>query len=155
MTNLAHKLATLLFFCLSLPCSAQVPSLDWARQLKGNGNDVAYSVTTDSDGNLYSVGIFQDSIDLDPGVGVATFISIGGFNTFIQKLDQNGDFVWGKQFNGVIPEIGTFIVTDELGNVYVAGVFLDTLDLDPYQSITEKCFVLTNHSYSFSSREHG
>ena len=42
-----------------------------------------------SAGNVFTAGIFNNTADFDPGVGVANLTSAGGTNSFISKLSQN------------------------------------------------------------------
>ena len=62
-------------------------------------------------------------MDLDPGVGEFKVYSKGSSDIFVQKLDSNGNFVWGKSFGGTNVDIANSIVQDYDGNVYVVGAF--------------------------------
>ena len=57
--------------------------------------------------------------------------SNGGSDIFIQKLDSNGNFVWGKSIGGQFNDLGTSIIVDTIGNIYVSGAFRDIVDFDP------------------------
>jgi hypothetical protein len=43
----------------------------WAKQLGSTGADVAYGVSVDSSGNVYTTGFFSGTVDFDPGAGTA------------------------------------------------------------------------------------
>src|SRR5690606_24475168 len=43
----------------------------------------------------------------------------GSFNSFISKLDDNGQFVWAKGFGGGVADMAV----DETGNCYLTGAF--------------------------------
>jgi hypothetical protein len=63
--------------------------------------DQGYSIAIDAEGNVYTTGYFIDTVDFDPGTGSMTNLSaVGGKDSFIQKLDANGNFVWAKSFGG-------------------------------------------------------
>lgn len=97
----------------------------WARSFGGmavNSMDVAYSVTTDLQNNVYVTGAHQGDIDFDPGPGV-TLLSTSSSEVYLLKLDQKGDFVWAKNFAGTQSSIGYSINADSRGNIYTSGLF--------------------------------
>lgn len=84
--------------------------------------------------NILVTGHFNKDMDFDPGPGVFT-INIGLISspqTFILKLNQNGDFIFAKKLgspsSGVVPS--SFAI-DKSKNIYTTGVFSDIADLDP------------------------
>ncbi|MBK6329609.1 MAG: hypothetical protein IPF62_03465 [Bacteroidetes bacterium] len=94
----------------------------WA---KGIGSSVGYdegsSITTDAAGSIYITGRFEYSVDFDPGPGVLTMTASGLADTYILKLDSNGNLVWVNQLGGPISNIGVYITVDNLGQAYIAG----------------------------------
>jgi len=103
----------------------------WAKQIGGTGYDYDYSITIDANGNIYSTGFFQNTVDFDPGASVFNLTSNGAYDIFIQKLDLNGNFLWAKQMGGTDSDNGHSITTDANGNVYTTGSFQNTADFDP------------------------
>jgi hypothetical protein len=88
----------------------------------------------DSDDNIYFTNRFQGSIDLDPGPGtdIHTTPDTGYSNSYIVKLDNDGQYVWGHSFEHVSPAqyvtiLGIAIKNDEL---FLTGNFQDTIDVD-------------------------
>jgi FG-GAP-like repeat/FG-GAP repeat len=78
------------------------------------------------------------TVDFDPGSGVRNLTKlvnqITPFNatdTFISKLDANGNFVWAKQFAGDSSNISTAISVDRQGNAFTVGNFYFGADFDP------------------------
>ncbi|MDB4517000.1 hypothetical protein N9089_05310, partial [Crocinitomicaceae bacterium] len=120
-----------LFICLAFSSYSQ-NSLDWAIS---NSDFLNNNFTTDLDvhaGAVYSVGTLHGTIDLDPGAGVFNVTSNGGTDFYIQKLDATtGAFIWGKSFGGSSSDSGKAIEVDASGNVYVTGIFNNTVDFDP------------------------
>jgi hypothetical protein len=92
----------------------------WAKRITGlQGNNIGYSITTDTSGNVYSSGSFFDTIDFDPGIGLF-YLTADDSNGYILKLNSSGNFVWVRQA-GCGEFGGLTIKTDNLGNVYYAG----------------------------------
>lgn len=121
----------LLFTLFSLLClSAYAQTLDWVRGAGTTGNDVGFSVLTDNEGYVYTIGIFWDSLDFSP-VHDTTLISNGDGDFFIQKLDADGNFVWVKQIGGPGHDWASETVMDEEGNLYITGEYSFTVDFDP------------------------
>jgi hypothetical protein len=103
----------------------------WAKSMGGTDYDVGNSVVSDASGNVYTTGYFRGSADFNPGVGVTNLISGGFDDVFVQKLDNNGDFVWANAITGTGINNGISIAVDDLNNLYTAGYFRNTADFDP------------------------
>ena len=108
----------------------------WAKQIAttpqtGGNNPEVNGIITDTFGNVYTTGMLHNgNYDLDPGTGTQ-IVTSNGYIGYIQKLDKNGNFVFGKTFSGNGPTIGTGITIDQAGNIYISGYFLGTTDFDP------------------------
>ena len=78
---------------------AQVPTFEWGKHI-GGANDIrVWDNAFDSNGNVYVVGDFVGTIDFDPdGTGVQNRTSAGQLDSFVLKLDSQGNFVWVKTF---------------------------------------------------------
>lgn len=125
------KILSALLVSASLGASLTAQSLDWTTQAGGLGYQETTDIAVDADGNVISVGHFQASIDLDPGPGTAIFSSAGFTDLFIQKLDANGNYVWGGKIGGGSSSEAAYgVATDGDGNVYVTGTFDETTDFD-------------------------
>jgi hypothetical protein len=126
--------AGLILICL-VGNSAQAAAGDidflWAKQIGGSGSDEGFGITIDSDGNVYTTGYFEGTVDFDPGVGITNLTSAGGRDIFISKLDSNGNFVWAKRIGGASDDYGNRIFLDSSGNVYTTGLFGGIVDFDP------------------------
>jgi len=92
-------------------------------------------IVADKHNNIYTIGMFSDEFDIDPGPGVQLIENGGHYNFFIQKLDESGNFVWGKGIQSIpIANHGfsdySIFVNDNL-NVFTSGGFKDSIDLNP------------------------
>lgn len=109
----------------------------WAKHIYGHAPNLSVrnALKFDSSGNLYHTGLFLGDFDLNPNSTEEFILTANnGRHIFIQKLDSEGDFIWGKQveleeslYNNNIT--ATIDVTSE-NDVVIAGCFQDTIDLD-------------------------
>ncbi len=98
-------------------------SLAWAKGFAGPRYDYAHGIAVSSDGNIYVTGSFSsDSISF--GTNVFVNHHIGNFYTYdsyLIKLDANGNLLWAKQTGGTDSESGNIVLADQSGNVYNIG----------------------------------
>lgn len=110
--------------------------LTWARSIGGPAYDYAEDLTLDVRGNPFVTGFFENStVDLDPGPGTASFTSNGDNDTYIVKLDMNGNYKWAKVIGGTGMDVSKAISVDNHGSVYTAGYVEKTVDFDPNAGI--------------------
>lgn len=132
--NFMKLTQTFLFLILFTPFSyAQEPTFDWVGSFAGESIDVAYSITTDADGNSYTTGYFQGTVDFDPGPGVFELEANGiADDVFITKLNNLGELVWAKSVGSHnSSDRANDIELDSEGNIIVVGSFYGTADFDP------------------------
>ncbi len=103
----------------------------WAKQMGGTDFGQGYALALDGEGNVYTTGYFQGTVDFDPGPGTFNLISAGNLDIFVSKLDANGNFVWAKRMGGTGFDVGFDLALDGEGNVFTTGSFRDTVDFDP------------------------
>jgi hypothetical protein len=103
----------------------------WAKSFGGMTSDGGNSIAIDNKGNIFTTGSFRESVDFDPGIGMANLSAIGESDIFIQKLDENGNFLWAKSFGGNLSDVGSSIFIDTVGDVFTTGSLRGTVDFDP------------------------
>ena len=108
-------------------------ALIWARALKGDGDDISTSVTVDAQGNVYTVGGFDDACDFDPGDEVFEMepATVNFFDVFISVLNADGDFVWAGQIGSTGYDLPHDVRMDAEDNLYICGYINLTVDMDP------------------------
>ncbi len=121
------------FFILKLDATG---NFVWAKTLGGLNPDVAYAVSVDASGNVFTTGGFNGTVDFDPGASVFALSSAGSEDVFVLKLDALGNFVWAKTFGGINFDSANSISVDGSGNIYTIGTFAGTADFDPNAAIT-------------------
>lgn len=105
----------------------------WARQFGGIGAELAYpnnSIACDANGNVYFSGTFQNTVDFDPGAGVANLISGSADHGFICKLSPAGYYVWAKSLDGGTNSPSAIEITTN-SELVLSGYFFGTVDFDP------------------------
>ena len=105
-------------------------SLIWAQQA-GSGAAAVHSLALDVDGNIYAQGLFQNQSDFDPGTGTNILTSNGSTDVFVTKYSASGVYQWAVSFGGTGTDGSNGIAVDAAGNVYVAGLYYNTVDFDP------------------------
>ncbi len=88
------------------------------------------AIAVDGPGNVYTAGWFLGTVDLDPSAVTASFSSIGNSDTYITKLDVNGDLVWARRIGTSGDDTPYSISVDPSGNVLVSGKIQGTVDFD-------------------------
>ncbi len=116
------------FFVLKLDTEG---NFIWARSFGNVLYDQPIDIGVDASGNIYTVGNFMETADFDPGTESTNLTSAGSHDIFVQKLDAAGNFLWAFSLGGNGSEGEPSIITDEFGNVIVAGTFAGTVDFDP------------------------
>jgi hypothetical protein len=103
----------------------------WAKRIGAAGGDEGHSIALDSKANVYVTGGFELTVDLDPGPAVSNHFSAGSWDSFVIKLNTNGDLIWAKSFGGTGNDFGEGICVDAFGKVYSNGHFNQNGDFDP------------------------
>lgn len=98
------------------------------------------SIMLDKYGNVFVLGTYGNSLDVDPGPGVfgPTYqTDYPGKFTCIVKLNNSCDFIWAKFFysSGIDGCVGSSICLDSKQNIYVGGSFIGFVDFDPGAAI--------------------
>ncbi|MGW8185212.1 MAG: Ig-like domain-containing protein [Candidatus Moraniibacteriota bacterium] len=90
----------------------------------------AYSVITDSIGNVITTGFFRDTVNFDDTGGTDEYTDVGNSDIFITKYNVDGSYDWTRVIGGTGDDYGFNVSTDSNNNVYVAGSFSATADFD-------------------------
>jgi hypothetical protein len=106
-------------------------NLIWAQSIGSTGDDQAYDIATDVNGNILVTGYFNGTVDFDPGAGVFNLTSAGSNDIFILKLTSAGVFVWAAGFGNTSSDYGNEVICDASGNVYSTGRYGSVVDFDP------------------------
>ncbi|MEM9024006.1 MAG: hypothetical protein AAGB22_09705, partial [Bacteroidota bacterium] len=111
-------------------------NFQWANRFGGSGADVSTSIDLDAAGNPYVTGRFMNTVDFDPGSGVANRTAPGFNDVFVLKTDTAGNYQWVNTLRGTNYAQGTRLLFDVDDNLFVLSRFADTVDIDPGAGVT-------------------
>ena len=138
MNSLSHIIRISCLICLltlnSLPVHAQIFS--WVKSFGGKIYDDALSSCVDRNGNTIVCGTFRDTVDFDPGPGVAQRVSAGNEDIYIAKYSSSGSFLWVYVVGSVTSESVSSVTVDSAGNIYSTGGYRTTTDFDAGPGVT-------------------
>ena len=103
-------------------------SLEWVKTYGDNSWDRGLDIAIDSSDNIYITGYFQKTVNFGGGNVTVTDPSSGGSDLFVLKLNSSGEFQWVYTVGGWNNDNGKGIDVDSSGNVYISGIFKETVD---------------------------
>lgn len=109
--------------------------LQWAYSAGGTQNDRGDEIGVSPNGDVWIVGNFQGTADLQMGTGVTSFTAAGASDGFLIQLNPSGNFVFAGKIGGNGFDDVKSIEFDPNGNSFISGTFSSTADLDPKASV--------------------
>ena len=103
----------------------------WAKGMGGMDSDYAKAIDIDVNDNIYTIGQFADSADLDPSAKKFLVHSNGGYDVFVVKTDSSGEFIWAKSIGGIKTDQAEDIKVDKEDQIVFVAQNMDVVDLDP------------------------
>lgn len=104
----------------------------WTRYFDDTTDNALTSFAIRKKGNSILIsGVFADMMDFDPSATGTNLVNAFNNDGFLLSLSETGDFEWVKQFrcNGGV--IITGLEVDSANNIFLSGIFLGSVDLDP------------------------
>ncbi len=92
--------------------------------------DFGQAIASDAAGNIYIMGRFEDSLDMDPSAGVHRIRSAGDFDIFLASYSSTGAFRWAGSIGNAFSDGASTIKVDAAGNLVLAAGFAGTVDFD-------------------------
>ncbi len=103
----------------------------WAKRIGNTNDEFGYGIDHDNADNIYVVGKFKNTVDFDPNAGVSNLVTNAFYQIFILKITAAGNFIWAKDMGASFDEVASSVKVDDASNVYLAGTFNTTMDVDP------------------------
>jgi len=107
-------------------------NLLWVKQFGGSNEDDASSIVIDSNADIIITGEFKGTADFDPNAGTNTLTATGTyFDTFIAKLDNNGNLIWVKQLDATHHCYAEDMDVNSNNEILLTGRWFETADFNP------------------------
>lgn len=120
------------YFILNMDTLGQ---FNWVKTLSSSNinfpeNLFMNTLEVDVSGSIIISGTFTGTIDFDPSSSVMNLTTPQFYtHSYLLKLDRNGLFQWVKNFDSDDINVQSS-TSDPLGGIYLAGYYLNTVDLD-------------------------
>lgn len=112
------KSSFFLFFLLTATFTT-AQSWDWLNQAGGLKSDKGSTIAVDHEGNIFFTGYYNEQADFGPfNTG---FSYQKSKETFIAKMDAQGNYLWVRNATNYYDDRGLGLCLDPQGNVYVTG----------------------------------
>lgn len=100
----------------------------WAKSAGGLGQDFAYSVSVDANGNSYIAGSFESATMNFGTTSTLTNANSGGNSAdiFIAEYDVSGNLLYAKSAGGVSDDYAYSVAVNTNNNAYAVGYFRST-----------------------------
>ncbi|MFY0674643.1 MAG: T9SS type A sorting domain-containing protein [Bacteroidia bacterium] len=128
----------------------------WASTFGGPRRDRAIALSLDYNKNVHLTGFFEDTIDFDPGTGVNEISSNGDDDIFIQKLNNDGEYLSTATYGGKEGDYGYGLI-NKGNDMLLCGSFGDTVNFEPSSSshiyvasVSSNAFILKTKELSVS-----
>jgi len=104
----------------------------WAKLFGDSADQFPVSLAVDSTGNIALAGAFQGTIRFAP---LAAISNTGGSDSFVVKLDPNGNAIWQNQVGSTSTAVNSSVASvafDRSGNVVFTGQITSSLDFGTF-----------------------
>lgn len=95
-------------------------SILWAKNINGTNVEKAYSVSIDTNDDVFVTGSYYSSEIIFEGVD--TIMNAGHQNGFIVKYNSSGDVLWARSVGGSEYDESLSVTTDIYNNAYITGL---------------------------------
>lgn len=102
----------------------------WIKSFGDGAIQEAHGVAVNGAGEILVTGSFAGTLAMPPAPPGPGLTSLGGTDAFVAKLAPDGTPIWLKQIGGVNDQSGRAIAVDPAGNILVAGVFREAIQID-------------------------
>lgn len=103
-------------------------NLLWVKGIPGYGKAGARAVDIDIVGNTIVAGSFNGSLAIDTFNIISASQNLN--DVFISKYSGSGSALWAKRYGDLGDDYVRGVGTDSLGNIYLSGVFSNSVDFD-------------------------
>lgn len=120
-----------LFYLVSFQALAQ--SSYWLQSGGGSGNDESYGLTARNN-FIYKTGYYSEYGTF----GDALFAQLGAGDIYVSRIAETGEYLWTKQFGGLLADRGICVTTQSNGNVIFGGTITGNVTFGTQQFNTNQ-----------------
>jgi hypothetical protein len=103
----------------------------WVKTIGGTSSQVFTKCKYYNADYLLCTGLFNDTVDFDPGSGICEYTSAGDRDALLWKITTDGEMVFTKVWGGICWDVSLNSAVDGSGNIYISGFFSGTVDFYP------------------------
>lgn len=103
----------------------------WSARLGGQDSDAVRDVAIDAQGNVVVTGFYSSGADLGDGKPA----DADKTDIYVSKYDPRGKHLWTTRFGGKGEDVGNAVIFDPAGNVVVAGLFYDQMQVGEHMLV--------------------
>ncbi|MDX2208480.1 MAG: hypothetical protein SFU57_12640 [Gemmatimonadales bacterium] len=96
---------------------------EWAHLIGSSGDDEGRAVAVETGGTVLVAGLFNGTVDFDPGTEARLVPSRGGNDAFLLRLGSDGSFLNVIQGGGLGEDAFTAVSVANSGDISVGGTF--------------------------------
>lgn len=97
----------------------------------GTGLDFYTTVEVDNADNLLLLGLYENTIDLDPGAGINNHTSVGSKDIFLAKYTSTNNYLWSFSIGSVAWDQMNDIAVNSSNEIWLGGSLYGTMDANP------------------------
>jgi hypothetical protein len=94
----------------------------WVKYFGNTELEGIRSMKMDSEGNIYCTGVFNGATDFDPSANEFWLETVGEYDIFLLKLNNEGEFVWAKSMGSPIYDLSPKIEIRNDDLIYFTGI---------------------------------
>lgn len=103
-------------------------TFQWSKQIGSFSFESITNVATDSLNNIYFSGNFNGNVDFDPSAVSHNLGATGSYDSFLLKIDGNGNTIWVNKPHGTSNEYGRNVAVNGNNEVFLLGNFQGTVN---------------------------
>lgn len=101
-------------------------TFQWSKQIGSLSSESITNTATDSSNNIYFSGNFNGNVDFDPSAVSQNLGATGAYDSFLLKIDGNGNTIWVNKPHGASNEYGRNVAVNSNNEVFLIGNFQGT-----------------------------
>jgi len=123
-----------LLFLLTTQILSYSQKYEWDVGIGTPGHEYRQDLTIDSEGNIYVIGSYYGTLDIDPGPGVYNLYGSGSLKySYVVKYSSSRDLIWAVNFGELSAgqNEGVHIDITNTNELIIVGPFTNEMDADP------------------------